>query len=447
MNHRGRFKNPTSAAIIHITTQNATVLADLALSRVKLYRCAKCGNEYTKETVPPNDGCGGRIDIEFDLDSLKDSISRNGLQKAKGGLWKYFELMPLRDRKHIVTLGEGGTPLLHAKRLGAELGLSNLFIKIETVNPSGSFKDRPICVGVSRALEDGVGTVSAASSGNAAASMSTYAARSGLRAVVFVPEDAPAAKLIHLRTLGAHVFRVKKVQEGVDPTTTLLKAACEEFGWTPSPSFGPFNCFQFEGTKSLGYEIAEQMEWNSPDWVLYPTGSGGLMAGSSKGFREFREMGIIDSVPRPVIVQPDGCAPIVRAFKEKQNPLEIRPWDSNETVAGGLADPFPWDGDAALKYLKQADGKAVGVADDSIERHLVLLGKLEGVFAEPSGVAGLAGLESLVKDGVIDKQDRIVVPITGSGFKDLDTSDRLTPQVQLIMPDTTELKKALDGNV
>jgi threonine synthase len=298
-------------------------------------------------------------------------------------------------------------------------------------------------VGVSRAFEDGATTVSAASSGNAAAAMSSYAARAGLQAVVFVPEDAPAGKLIHLRTLGAKVFRVKKVQQGVDPTTTLLRAACAEFGWTATPSFGPFNCFQFEGTKSLGYEIAEQSSWSSPDWILFPTGSGGLMAGTMKGLWEFQQMDLIDTLPRPVVVQPEGCSPIVRAFKEGQDPLNIIPWESNETVAGGLADPFPWDGDAALKYLNLADGETVAVTDEAIEEALIALGKLEGIFAEPSGVAALAGLKELVEQGVIDRSDMIVVPITGSGFKDLATPDRLTPEVPVILPETSELKKAL----
>jgi threonine synthase len=294
-------------------------------------------------------------------------------------------------------------------------------------------------------LEDGAKTVSAASSGNAAAAMSTYAARAGLQAVVFVPEDAPKGKLIHLRTLGAKVFRVKKLKEGVDPTTTLLLAACNEFGWTPSPSFGPFNGFQFEGTKSLGFEIAEQCQWDPPDWILFPTGSGGLMAGTMKGLWEFQEMGLIDSLPKPVVVQPEGCAPIVRAFNEGQNPLEITPWESNQTVAGGLADPFPWDGDAALKYLKLAEGEVIAVPDEEIERALVLLGKLEGVFAEPSGVAALAGLRALLDKGTIDRSDRIVVPITGSGFKDLSTPDRLSPEVQLIPPETAALRRALEN--
>ncbi|MHA2043050.1 MAG: pyridoxal-phosphate dependent enzyme [Candidatus Thorarchaeota archaeon] len=398
------------------------------MTKLVKYKCAKCGKEYSDENVPANDGCGGRIDITFDLEAVKESFSRAFLERTKGGLWKYFDLMPLRRQESIVSLGEGDTPLVQSNRLGAEMGLKNLFLKIETLCPSGSFKDRPICVGVSRAFEDGAQTVSAASSGNAAAAMSTYAARAGLRAVVFVPQDAPAGKLIHLRTLGARVFRVSKVEEGVDPTTTLLKAACSELGWTPSPSFGPFNCFQFEGTKSLGYEIAD----------------GGLMAGTMKGFWEFQQLGLIDRIPRPVVVQPEGCAPIVRAFQEDQDPLSIRPWDSNETIAGGLADPFPWDGDAALKYLSLVDGKAVAVEDDLIERYLVLLGKHEGIFAEPSGVAALAGLDILVEQGIIDRSESVVVPITGSGFKDLGTPDRLTPPVSLIGPRVDELKRALE---
>jgi threonine synthase len=168
------------------------------------------------------------------------------------------------------------------------------------------------------------------------------------------------------------------------------------------------------------------------------------MAGTMKGLWEFQQMGLIDQLPRPVVVQPEGCAPIVRAFEEKQEPLNIQPWGSNETIAGGLADPFPWDGDAALKYLGLADGKAVAVEDNLIEKYLVLLGKYEGIFAEPSGVAALAGLEVLVEQGVIDRSESVVVPITGSGFKDLATPDRLTPPVSLIGPRVEELKMALE---
>jgi len=432
-------------AISQITASLPQEAVGVSVSKYSEIRCAKCGKTYDEHSVPPNDGCGGRIDFILDIEELKETITRETLEMRKGDLWKYFEMMPLRKRDSIITLGEGNTPLIRSNRLAQEWNMRHLLLKNETINPSGSFKDRPICVGVSRAYEDGVKTVSAASSGNAAASMSTYAARAGLEAVVFVPEDAPAGKLIHLRTLGAKVFRVRKEVEGVDPTTTLLKEACAEFGWTPTPSFGPFNCFQFEGTKSLGYEIAEQTDWNPPDWILFPTGSGGLMAGTMKGLWEFQQMGLIDELPRPVVVQPTGCPPIVNAFHEGQDPLGITPWSSNDTVAGGLADPFPWDGDAALRYLELAGGHALAVEDESIESALVMLGKSEGMFAEPSGVAALAGLKQMIDEGIIDRTDTVVVPVTGSGFKDLSTPDRLTPKVPLIPPDTSELKRALDS--
>jgi threonine synthase len=156
-------------------------------------------------------------------------------------------------------------------------------------------------------------------------------------------------------------------------------------------------------------------------------------------------MGLIDKLPRPVVVQPEGCSPIVRAFNDQQDPLNITPWESNETVAGGLADPFPWDGDAAMKYLNLANGKAVAVSDDAIETALVALGRFEGIFAEPSGVAALAGLRVLMEQGIIEASDHVVVPITGSGFKDLATPDRLTPGVPVIPPDTSKLKAALEN--
>lgn len=414
------------------------------MAKFKEFRCAKCGRVYGEEDVPANDGCGGRIDAILDVETLKKSITKAKLKKAALGLWKYFDFMPLRKRENIVSLGEGGTPLLKARRLAEYMKSPGLLLKNETMNPTGSFKDRPICVGLSRALEDGARTVASASSGNAATSLSAYAARAGMEAVVLVPEEAPRAKLVHLKTLGARVFRVRNVSEGVDSTTTLLKQACDELGWTPIPSFGPFNCFQFEGTKSLGYEIAEQTDWKPPDWVLFPTGSGGLMAGTMKGFTEFREIGLIDEIPRPVVVQPEGCSPIVREFRDNSEHASIRSWESTNTIAGGLADPYPWDWDAAIKYLREAHGEVVSVSDAEISRHLLLLARLEGIFAEPSGVAALAGLTTMIEQGVIDKSETVVVPITGAGFKDLDHAEKLTGTTPTISPDVGSLVDALD---
>ncbi|TFF68393.1 threonine synthase [Candidatus Thorarchaeota archaeon] len=432
-------------AVTHLTTVTSRAYVGDGLSKYERIQCAGCGKTYDFEDVPPNDGCGSRIDFHLDIDSLRRRVDKEGLGKRTGGIWRYFDFMPLRKRENALTLGEGNTPLVKSERLAEYLGVKHLYLKIETVNPSGSFKDRPICVGVSRAAEDGGETVAAASSGNAAASMATYAARAGLDTVVLVPEKTPTGKTVHLQTLGAHVFRVKKEEEGVDPTTKLLKEACSEFGWIPVPSFGPFNCFQFEGNKTIGYEISEQMEWKPPDWILFPTGSGGLMAGTMKGFVEYEKLGFIDKTPQPVVVQPEGCSPIVRAFQQKADPSHIEPWDSNETVAGGLADPFPWDGDAALNYLSDLDGEVVSVTDEKIKEYVVRLASFEGVFAEPSGVAALAGLEALLAKGVIDSRDTVVVPITGSGFKDLDLAKNLTAEAPIIRPRTQELMKHLGG--
>ncbi|MBD3406016.1 MAG: threonine synthase [Candidatus Lokiarchaeota archaeon] len=408
-----------------------------------MYKCAKCSKVYSDDDVPPNDGCGGRIDITPDLELLKETITQEELSSRNPAHWKYFELLPIRKKESIITLGEGGTPLIKADRLGKKYGLDNLFLKIETMNPSGSFKDRPISVGLSRAIEDGASVVISASSGNAAASLATYSARSGTKTIVLVPEKVPSGKLIHLLVLGTKVIQVKPTVPNVDPTTALLQEAYTELDWTPIPSFGPFNCFQYEGNKTIGYELAEQFEWKTPDWVFFPTGSGGLMSGTMKGIYEFKELGLIEEIPKPVVVQPTGCSPLVEAFQKSKKPTEIEPAENVDTCAGGLADPFPWDGDAALTYLEDAKGMAISVSDYSIKKCLVELGKYEGIFGEPSGVAGLAGLKQMIEDGTIDKQDQIIVPITGSGFKDLHLIKALIPKTPVISQSLEKLLEAV----
>lgn len=213
-------------------------------------------------------------------------------------------------------------------------------------------------------------------------------------------------------------MRVKAVEEGVDPTVQMLSMVVEKYGWYPCPSFGPFNPYQVEGPKTMAFEIAEQMDWNVPDWVLVPTGSGCLLAGLWKGFRDFRKLGFVDSSPRLVAVQPKGCAPIVRAFDQKKEPFEIEPWGRPDTIAGGLTDVFPWDGDAALTALRETGGTAEAVSDKEILQAQRLLASREGIFAEPTGVASLAGLIKLVDKGVVKRDESVVVLVTGAGLKD-----------------------------
>jgi len=404
------------------------------MSFIERMVCAKCKTEHDPASAPENDGCGGRIDIFLNIEALKEKISKQTLIARGQSPLKYFEFFPIFDKTNFITLGEGNTPLLKAKRLAESLGFKNLYLKVETQNPSGSFKDRPISIGVSKAVEKQVKTIASASSGNAAAALATYGAKAGLDVIVFVPENAPADKVTQLLFLGAKVFRVSKNGVTGDPTTKLLADVQNAYGWIPLPSMGPFNGWQFEGNKSLGYEVAEQLGWTVPDWMLFPTGSGSHLAGTMKGFKEFNELGFIEGLPHAVAVQPTGCAPVVRAIQENIDPLKIVAWGPTNTIAGGLADPFPWDGDAAVQVIRESQGTAVAVTDEEILVAQSELAKLEGVFGEPTGVTAIVGLKKLLESGDIDPTDRVVITITGVGFKDTKIIERQTGQAPVIAP-------------
>lgn len=383
----------------------------------------------------------GGLEVEYDYDSMASAISREVLKNRYGGLWKYPELLPIENQENIVSLGEVQTPLIRCKNLSRMLRIANLHVKDETKNPTASFKDRPMAVGVSKAVELGFDTVVSASSGNAAAALAAYSARAGLRCYTFVPEMASSGKIAQLNMFGAHVVRVRGLESGVDPTVTMLSLVCERFGWYPCPSFGPFNPYQAEGPKTMSYEIAEQLGWTTPDWVFTGVGSGGLLAGNWKGYKELRRLGLVEGSPRMVAVQSTGCAPLVRAFEEKMDPHRIAAWEHPDTVATGLMDPFPWDGDAALKALHESSGTAVKISDQEILDAQRTLAKKEGIFAEPSGVAALAGMMKLTNEGMIANDDVIVVEITGSGLKDLNVIG--PAESPLIDPDIEALQKIL----
>ncbi len=410
------------------------------------FSCPKCKARINEEDfIKKYCGCGYRLKISFDYDVLKEVVTKEKLEKRPFNHERYVEFYPLKDPDNLIKLGTGGTPFVKANKIAKKIGVKNLFLKIESVNPSGSFKDRPISVGVSKARELGSTTVTAASSGNAAAALATFAARSGMDAVVFVPEHAPRGKIAQLTFLGAKVVRVSVVKEGEDPTVNLFKKAYQEYNWTPSPSFGPFNPFQFEGTKSLGFEICEQSNWQVPDWVLCNTGSGGLLAGTFQGFFEFQQLDFIDKLPKMVAVQPAECAPIVESFKKKVKPLNFIDWTKTpNTIAGGLADPHPWDGNEALEAIYESKGTAVAVKEADILRTQRWLAADEGIFGEPSGTAALAGLEMLVNDGTIDPSDFIALPITGTGFKDPEVVFETVTVFDAIPPDLNRLKKLLE---
>ncbi len=413
---------------------------------VKYLKCARCGRIYYLDEKPVmcKNKDLGRLDIYYDYEAIKNSITREELSKRPFYMWRYFEFLPVSDRKYIVSLGEGGTPLIKAKRLGEYLGLKNLYLKDETRMPTGSFKDRCMSVAVSMAKQFGFTKAAIASSGNAAAALAAYGAKAGIEVIAFVPDFAAYGKIAQLLFYGAKVIRVKWT-EAEDPTVKMMKLVVEKYGFYPSPSFGPFNPYQIEGPKTIAFEIIEQLNWSIPDQVFIPTGAASLLTGVYNGFRDFNNVGWVNGYPRIVAVQSTGNAPFVRAWKEKQDPMNIRPWEKPpETIATGLEDTFPWDGDAGLKALYHTNGYGVVVEDELILKAMKLLASLEGLFAEPSGAAGLAGLMKAIDDGLVDKDEKVVVLVTGHGLKDPDIVRKTAGDAPTIEPREEKLVKVLE---
>lgn len=410
---------------------------------VEELKCLKCGRKHA-----PTKGlytckkCGGKLEILYDYDAIAEKINKKELAKRRAGVWKYFELLPVASRKNIVTLDEGGMPLLEAKNLARELGVRRLLLKDETKNPTASFKDRPMSVGLSKAVEFGARKVVTASSGNAAIALAAYAAKAGIECYAFVPAGAAASKLAQLSMYGAHVVKVARKGVG-DQTYEFMRAAWERFGWHPIPSCGAFNPYQPEGSKTMSYEICEQLGWRVPDWVVVPVGAGTLLSGNAKGYFEFEQLGLVKGVPRLAAVQAEGCAPLVKAFREGTPPHEIPTWPNPNTVAGGLVDPYPWDADTAIPAIKRSKGAAQAVSDAEILEAEKLLAISEGIFAEPSGAAGLAGLRKLLEVGIIDRSDVVVVEVTGGGLKDVGTAMKLVEEPPVIEPELEQLKQLL----
>lgn len=413
------------------------------MSFVIKLRCSKCGKEYS----PDERVClctnrdDGRLDIYYDYESIANSLTRSDLERRSHTIWRYRELLPVRNNKSVVTLGEGGTPLILSKRLAEKLKMKTLYLKDEGRNPTGSFKDRSMCVGISKAIEFGANIVATASSGNAAASLAAYAAKEGLDCYAFVLEITAKEKIAQLLLYGAKVVKVRGLERGVDPSVEILKKVVDRYGWYPCPSMGPFNPYQMEGVKTMAYEIAEQMRWKVPDWVIVQVGCGCLLVGIWKGFRDLYELGYIERIPRIAGIQSSGNAPLVRAFKQGKNPSEIEAWERPNTIAGGLADPFPWDGGTALTAIRKTNGVAEAIPDKNILEAERLLALTEGIFAEPSGVTSLAGLAKLLEERVIDSSETVVALVTGSGLKDPEVIKKLFEEPPTIQPLLEEFEK------
>jgi threonine synthase len=373
--------------------------------------CAMCAGEYDCDELHnlcPR--CGKPLLARYDLESAA-AFSRDVLHSRECTLWRYREVLPIRDEKNILTLGEGFTPLVHAKRLGAKLGFEALFIKEEGLNPTTSFKARGLCVAVSRAKELGVKEVSIPSAGNAAGAMSAYAALAGMKAYVFMPSDVPQPFIAECRALGARV-------ELVDGLITDCAAAAAE----GVKKHGRFDMstlkepYRIEGKKTMGYELAEQLGWKLPDVIVYPTGGGTGLIGMWKAFDEMEELGWVGPErPRMVAVQSEGCAPMVRAFHDGAE--FAKPWENAHTIADGLRVPAAVGDFMILRALRDSAGTAVAVADEEMLEGAGAIGRTEGIFACPEGGAALAALRHLREDGWVGNGQTVVLFNTGSGHK------------------------------
>jgi threonine synthase len=355
--------------------------------------------------------CGKPLLARYDLEAARQALTREGIVGREPALWRYRELLPVRDPRYLLCLGEGWTPLVHAERLGQAVGFKRLYIKDEGLNPTASFKARGLAVAISRAYELGVEAVSIPSAGNAAGAMSAYAALAGMQAHVFMPQDVPPLFVAECRALGAEVQLV----DG-------LITDCGRIAAEGVRRFGRFDMstlkepYRIEGKKTMGYELAEQMGWSLPDVIIYPTGGGTGLIGMWKAFEEMEQLGWIGAErPRMVTVQSEGCAPMVRAFHEGE--AFAAPWQGAKTIADGLRVPAAVGDFLILRALRESQGTAVAVPDEAMIEAANLLGRTQGIFACPEGGATLAAFQHLRGQGWIGEDETVVLFNTGSGLK------------------------------
>ncbi|MCP4167399.1 MAG: threonine synthase [Chloroflexi bacterium] len=374
--------------------------------------CSACHERYDPQrlhNVCP--ACGKPLLARYDLEKAASSLTRESLQQRPPGLWRYWEVLPVQDRSAAINLGEGGTPLLCAPRLGDRLAMPNTFIKDETSNPTGSFKARGLCLAVSRAYELGAKEIAIPSAGNAAGAMSAYAAAVGMPAHVFMPVDTPPAFAVECRTLGAEVTLIQGL---ITDCGAEVKAGVQTHGWFDVSTLK--EPYRLEGKKTMGYELAEQLDWNLPDVIIYPTGGGTGLVGMWKAFAEMEAMGLIGPQrPRMVSVQSDGCAPIVRAYQEGSEHAEV--WQNAATIASGLRVPAAIGDFLMLEAIRDSGGTAIAVSDEEMMRYADVLGSTTGIFSSPEGAACLAAQVHLLEAGWLRPDDVVVNFITGTGLK------------------------------
>lgn len=410
------------------------------MSKVLKLKCVKCGREYNPADVLYtclDCGIDGILDVVLDYDQIKKELTHDYLKKnADYSLWRYLPAIPLEDTKGIQPLQVGWTPLYDIKKLAKETGLKSFFLKDDSRNPTASLKDRASAVGVAKAVELERFVMCAASTGNAASSLSGFAASAGIKTYIFVPETAPVAKVTQLLIYGSNVFLVKGTY---DEAVELCFKAADEFGWYNRSC--AINPYLLEGKKTVAYEICEQLGWKVPDIAVVAVGDGCSIGGVWKGFKECYTLGLIDKVPKIVGVQAENSNPVTRAFKKNTYKFDYR---VPETLADSISVGIPRNGIKALNAVHESGGYMVDVSDEEILSAMKILAQKTGVFGEPAGVASFAGIMKMNELGLIKGDERVVSIVSGSGLKDIKSASQAAGKANVVEPTLSDVKKIID---
>ncbi len=404
------------------------------MNYIKGYRCTLCGKFFLPGEVDltcPDCGEKGILDVEYDYEALKKVLTKEYFASNHNySMWRYAPLMGIKEDHIHEMLRIGWTPLVKSRNLAQELGLKELYIKDDGLNPSGSSKDRASGVAVLKAIEAGAKVISCSSTGNAASSCACHAAHMGLPAVIFVPKRAPIGKLTQISLYGATLV---VVDGDYKAAFRLSKEAIAKHGWYNRNA--AINPFMVEGKKTVSLEIAEQLNFKPTDWVVVSVGDGCTIGGVYKGFNELFKLGLIERVPKILGVQSTGCEPFVVASKNHEPLKECE----ENTIADSIAVGIPRNPIKALRAVEYSKGAWISVPDNEIIEAMGLLGRKEGIFGEPAGVTGVAGLRKALKEGIISKDESVTIIVTGNGLKDPNNAQKAIIKPELMEPDINKL--------
>ena len=404
-------------------------------------RCRECGRTYPAEALHVCDFCFGPLEVTYDYERVAATISRQRIEAGPRTIWRYADLLPVAD-PNPVDLGAGFTPLVRADRLAAELGLGELWIKDDTANPTGSFKDRVVSVALTKARQLGFKIAACASTGNLANSVAAHAARAGMDSVVLIPHDLERAKITMTSVYGGRVFAVQGSYDDVNRLCAELTSEQPEWAFVNVN----VRTYYAEGSKTLAFEVAEQLGWRAPDHVVVPIGSGSQLTKVAKGFKELFEVGLLDEEPSVRVsgAQAEGCSPVATAFAEGTDAIRpVKP----DTIAKSLAIGNPADGWYALDTIRKSDGACAAVSDAEVLDGIRLLARTEGIFAETAGGVTISTLAKLVASGVIRADECVVAMVTGHGLKTVEALADVVGPTATIAPTLDSFDEAMAAHL